>query len=200
MENSEVAKLFWTSQEDYPKYGTIKQRRLYELNYIVPKIFNKNSLLDLGCGDGSLIKCLKELTDIKLFYGYDFSLNLLRNVPAITKFYDCYFPEELPKTDVTVFSGVIPFLFEDDIVSKNLEKIKSEIVYIKSPCSMENNDIFVNEFSEKLGKNYSSLYRTVPHMKNLIEKYFNIISIDRIYPDEIESEFGTKQFVFLCKI
>jgi trans-aconitate methyltransferase len=196
----EIAKQFWQNQEVYPEYGTIKQRRLYELNYLVPKVFNKNSLLDLGCGDGSLIKCLKELTNIKLFYGYDFSINLLKDIPAITKYYDCYDPKELPETDVTVFSGVIPFIFKDEIIHSNLELIKSDLVYIKAPCSMENQSIFVNDYSEKLQSKYSSLYRTVPEMINIIKKHFKIIEINKIYPDEIESEFGTKQIAFICKI
>jgi hypothetical protein len=65
---------------------------------------------------------------------------------------------------------------------------------------MENQSIFVNDYSEKLQSKYSSLYRTVPEMINIIKKHFKIIEINKIYPDEIESEFGTKQIAFICKI
>ena len=69
-----VAKEFWTTQTEYPEYGTIKQRRLHELQYIVPKL-SGNTLLDLGCGDGALLNCLVELTDFKsLSYNGIFSI------------------------------------------------------------------------------------------------------------------------------
>ena len=62
-----VAKEFWTTQTEYPEYGTIKQRRLHELQYIVPKL-SGNKLLDLGCGDGALLNCLVELTNFEEKY------------------------------------------------------------------------------------------------------------------------------------
>lgn len=191
------AKIFWKSQKEYPKYGTIKQRRLYEINYILPKVQHAQSLLDLGCGDGALIKCLHELTDISKYYAYDIATNLMKNIPAEIKEYDCLNPQPLPTTDVTVFAGVIPFLFEDIDVHNILEKIDSKLIYIKSPCSMSEN-IFVDTFSEKLQANYVSKYRNIQNMIDIISKHFKIQDVSRIYPDEIESEFGTKQMVFLC--
>jgi len=132
----DTARKFWVNQEQYPNYGTIKDRRLHELNYLIPKIKDKGSLLDLGCGDGALIKCLKELTNIETFYAFDIAEKMMVNIPAITGYYDCYNPVDLPKTDVTVFSGVIPFLFDEDIIHDNLSRIQSDLIYIKSPCSM----------------------------------------------------------------
>lgn len=195
----DTARKFWVNQDQYPNYGTIKDRRLYELNYLVPKIKDKDSLLDLGCGDGALIKCLKELTNIKTFYAFDIAEKMMVNIPAILGYYDCYNPVDLPKTDVTVFSGVIPFLFDEDIIHDNLSRIQSDLIYIKSPCSMETQDILVDTFSEQLNSNYSSIYRTIPTMFKIIEKHFKIIEVNKIYPEEIESDFGTKQISFICK-
>jgi hypothetical protein len=200
MMEKETARNFWVTQDKYPNYGTIKQRRLYELNYIVPKLKNFKTLLDLGCGDGSLVKCLHELTDIETFYAFDIAEKMMKDIPAITGYYDCYNPKDLPQTDVTIFSGVIPFLFEDDIVHMNLEKIKSEFIYIKSPCSMEVSNISVDTYSEQLNSYYSSIYRTIPDMIKIINKHFKILEVNKIYPDEIESKFGTKQIAFICKI
>jgi hypothetical protein len=50
MENRKVAKVFWNESSEYPSNGIIKERRLHEVNYIVPKLKNAGSLLDLGCG------------------------------------------------------------------------------------------------------------------------------------------------------
>ena len=191
------AKQFWTSQKEYPKYGTIKQRRLHELNYLVPKLKDVKSLLDLGCGDGALIKCLHHLTDIEKYYAFDIATNMMDNIPAICEHYDCCEPRELPETDATVFSGVIPFLFDDNQVHEVLKRIKSPLIYIKSPCSMDK-PTKVDTFSEKLQANYASYYRTILQMIEIISQHFNINDVLRAYPDEIESEFGTKQIIFLC--
>lgn len=193
------AKTFWKNQTTYPNYGTIKQRRLHELNYLVPKLKNVNSLLDLGCGDGALIKCLRELTDIKTYYALDIAENLMSDIPAITQIYDCTDPEPLPMTDFTVFAGVIPFLFNDLEVINVLKEIKSPILYVKCPCSMEENSISVDTYSEKLQADYKSLYRTTGQIVYLLKQAgFKVKEVIRAYPDDIESEFGTKQYIFLC--
>jgi len=36
-------------------------------------------------------------------------------------------------------------------------------------------------------------------MFRIIEKHFKIIEVNKIYPEEIESDFGTKQISFICK-
>lgn len=199
----EKAKQFWTTQNTYPKYGTIKQRRLHELNFIVPKLQETKSLLDLGCGDGALIECLMHLTDIKEYHAYDISSNwitklAMKHKNVYAKVYDCAEPQDLPETDVTVCAGVLPFLFKDEQVHNLMEKIKSPTVYIKAPCSMEEKEILVDTFSEKLNAPYASLYRTPSQIKALLSHHFSVSDPIRAYPDDIESEFGTKQFIFIC--
>jgi len=192
---NEVAKTFWDQSLEYPEYGTIKERRLHELNYLVPQLSGE-TLLDLGCGDGALLNCLIHLTHFKKFYGFDVSKNLLKHVNPIveTKVYDCYKPEDLPHTDVTIMAGVLPFLFEDQVVDTILSMIKSPIVFIRMPCTLEEESEYVNKFSEELKRDYASLYRTLPHVMGLISRHFRIEAVDRVYPDVIESKFGTKQF------
>ena len=40
-----VAKEFWTTQTEYPEYGTIKQRRLYELQYKVIRTIHETKVI-----------------------------------------------------------------------------------------------------------------------------------------------------------
>ena len=194
----ETAKQFWQSQTTYPKYGNIKNRRLHELNYLVPKLKDVKSLLDLGCGDGALINCLHHLTDIEKYYGYDIADNLMKGTKAELKHYDCSQAGTLPAVDFIVFAGVIPYL-EDDEVDNVLQRIAlaTRKLYIKAPCSMDKPER-ISKFSDKLQANYESYYRTIPQMIELISKHFKISDVSRAYPDEIESEFGTKQIIFLC--
>ncbi len=42
--------------------------------YLVPRLEKtqgRKRLLDLGCGDGSLLECLLRITDFEQLYGYD---------------------------------------------------------------------------------------------------------------------------------
>ena len=41
-----------------------------------------------------------------------------------------------------------------------------------------------------------SYYRTVPKTHALLSSTFEVTAVDRVYPDELESSFGTKQFYF----
>lgn len=193
-----IAKKFWEKQKSYPKYGTIKERRLHELNYIIPWVRHDNTLLDLGCGDGALINCLLELTDIEKFYAYDIAKGLMKNSRVETKVYDCYSDEPLPEVDTTICAGVIPFIFEDEVFEKLLDRMNTRKLLLRAPCTLKEEDEYVNTFSDKLGEEYSSLYRTVDNVERMLSKHFKVKKIDRVYPDEIESEFGTKQYYFVC--
>lgn len=193
------AKDFWTQQKKYPDYGTTKERRLHELNYLVPRLKNISSVLDLGCGDGSLIRCLHELTDIETYYAYDVSENLISNVPdyAIKKVYDIYNLEKIPATEVTLMTGVSYCIFEDEILKEFLNMINSDILYIRDPLTLKDSRENVITYSEKLKSNYAGCYRTISEYIDLLSDW-NITEINRIYPDSIESKFGTKQFYFKC--
>ena len=195
-----IAKDFWGKSKKYPEYGTIKKRRFHELSYLVPQLYGVQTLLDLGCGDGALISCLKRLTDIKKYYAYDYAEGLLDLVDKDIEMavYDCYTPTELPSTDVTVFAGVLPFLFKDEEVYALLDEINSPVLFVRTPCTLLDKDELVNTYSEKLKADYSANYRTVKNVLRLLSARFKVERVLRSYPDEIESEFGTKQFYFKC--
>lgn len=193
----EISRNFWTSKVTYPAYDNIKKRRLYELNYLVPKL-QGNSILDLGCGDGALINCLYHLTDFTEYYAYDLSENLLKNVnkQIKTAVYDCNFPSVLPKVDIVILAGVLPFIFEDEKVLDLFNFFNCKEMFVRAPCSELNITQIINTYSKQLNENYSSIYRTPDEISKLINHKFNLIEILRIYPDEIESKFGTKQYYF----
>ena len=198
---SKIAKKFWQKQKKYPSYLFLKERRLYELNYLVPKLIKAKTFLDLGCGDGALIKCLQQLTNVEKYYGYDVSSSLMKDFEKLinTKVYDCNFPTALPKTDITIIGGVLPFLFEDSVVNKLFEEINSKTTYLRTPCTLEKKDEVINTYSTQLSSIYSAKYRTLKNTTALLKKKFKIINKQRIYPDSIESKFNTKQYYFELK-
>jgi trans-aconitate methyltransferase len=190
---TETARDYWKAQKQYP-FPFTKRRRIHELNYLIPRLekVEGNRLLDLGCGDGSLLECLIRLTDFEKFYGYDVAADLLSQIDptVVTQVYDMNEPGPLPEVDATIVAGVIQYLFDDAAVEKVMSLITSPIVWIRSTCTLKKE----NEAVVRDG--YASNYRTLENTHALLARHFEISSVDRVYPDEIESPFGTKQFYF----
>lgn len=203
LDKYQVAKKFWGKSKDYPAYEFIKERRIHELNYLVPKLKGCKTLLDLGCGDGALIKCLHHLTRIEQYYAYDYSEKLLSNLKGIknvkTKIFDCNKGGRLPKTDVTIMAGVLNFMFDEVDLMFLLKSIKSHTIYIRVICTNDNTDFSINTYSESLKTNYSCIYHSLISCIDMFSFYFKINGVTRAYPDEIESRFGTKQYYFQCE-
>lgn len=191
--STDIASAFWKAQTQYP-FPFTRRRRLYELNYLVPRLARTEGkrLLDLGCGDGSLLECLLRLSDFEEFYGYDLSPELLRDIdPRVrTAVFDITNPGPLPPVDAAILAGVIQYIFDDGAVAALLAKLDSPIVWLRSTCTLK-------AAGERVSKDgYASYYRTVPETHALLASVFDVTAVDRIYPDELESPFGTKQFYF----
>jgi hypothetical protein len=191
--STKTATSYWQDQKEYP-FPFTKGRRLHELNYLLPRLQSVpgKRLLDLGCGDGSLLECLLRLTDYEEYHGYDVAEDLMAGIDSrvSTKVYDMNDPGPLPEVDVTIIAGVIQYLFDDAAVEKVLSFVTSPVVFIRSTCTLQpENEPVVRD-------GYASLYRTLPNTHALIAKHFVVSAVDRVYPDAIESPFGTKQFYF----
>jgi SAM-dependent methyltransferase len=188
-----TATAYWKAQTQYP-FAFTRRRRLHELNYLVPRLARTQgrSLLDLGCGDGSLLECLLRLTDYEEFHGYDVAADMLKAIdPRVrTQVYDITHPGPLPRVDAVIVAGVIQYVFDDDVISRLLQLIDAPVVWIRSTCTLKPQREGLNR------DGYASCYRTVPETHALIARHFEVSAVDRIYPDDIESAHGTKQFYF----
>lgn len=191
--STEIATQFWRSQRAYP-FPFTRERRIHELNYLVPRLKKVagGRLLDLGCGDGALVECLAHLTAFDELHAYDVAPHLLKGIkPGIhTALYDFSSPTPLPEVDVTIIAGAIQYVFDDALVDRLLGLVTSPIVYVRSTCTLLPEDEHV------VRDGYASCYRTLPRTHALIDKHFVVSAVDRVYPDEMESAFGTKQFYF----
>lgn len=203
----EVAKTFWCKRKQYPNYKNTKQRRFLDVSFIMKYIKNPNSVLDLGCADGYLLIALREFTEIEKFYGCDICENLLNKLKLRwgpdknieTKVYDFTKDTNYPQTDLTLSMGLFPYIFDRNDLCNILQNIKSDILIVRCPCTMQTQDEYINTYSNDLGTEYSSIYRTTQNYLDILKLFYTNVHFERSYPDEIESDYGTKHFFFVCK-
>ena len=203
----EIAKKFWNNQKEYPHYPNLYERRLIDINFVLNTIDNPKSLLDIGCSDGYLIRILKELTNIEVFYAIDLSKKAINYLTKNWKYNDVkliansgsVLEKHLHEADVITSMGLFPYIFEINDLNLLLSKIKTDLFIVRIPCTLKDQDEYVNTYSKELKANYSSIYRTVNNYKNIFKEFFKDIDIIKAYPDEIESKYGTKHFFFVCK-
>jgi trans-aconitate methyltransferase len=205
---ADTASNFWKSHEKYPPYDNIKRRRFYEINYVLNKIHFEpiHVLVDLGCGDGGFVKCIDNLLEIDKIYCFDYSESLMSNIvdpKMIKEVLDCNNPSDynkIPRCDMLMFGSVVNYIFDDALVVSLMSNFAAEHIFIRTPCTMDSTNDIVNVFSERLNNRYCSIYRTVESMIELINMSgLKLIEHVRIYPDDIESSFNTKQYMFYCK-
>ena len=198
----ETARRFWREGMIYPSGSLIKPRRLHELNYLVPRMGGVHSLTDVGCGDGALSACLWWLCDLSRVNGIDSRPPTWEPISDLSTFQvrDVTTLDPYPAADLTIMAGVINYAFDDATAIRMLGNVRSDKLYVRSPCSMLGDDQLVHGKSEALGTDYAAIYRTLPNMLRLMRSTgFLVMDYSRVYPDELESPHGTKQYAFWCK-
>lgn len=202
-----IAKDFWRKRKQYPNYPNIKQRRFLDVSFVLENLEDPNTILDLGCADGYLLIALREFTDARKFYGYDISESLLYEfvlrwgVIKELKTKVCDFTKDInyPQVDLTLSMGLFPYIFNCDDLYNILANIKSNMLIVRAPCTIKDSDEYINTYSSDLNSEYSSIYRTTQSYFSILRIFYTNVYIERAYPDEIESKYGTKQFFFVCE-
>lgn len=206
MENYMVARNFWESRDIYPDYPNTLQRRLIDTNIIAPIACKYGSVFDMGCGDGSMLLSLREFTNITVFQGCDLSQNMVNRLkskwgsyPGLDVFIGDVLSENRKYTaDIFLSLGVFPYIFYDEDIAGILDRVESEIIIVRAPCTLKKEDETINKYSEDLKADYAAIYRTVDHYIEVLSSRFIVRDCFRAYPDSIESKYGTKHFFFIC--
>ena len=76
--------------------------------------------------------------------------------------------------------------FTNDAIKKDIPAILLEVMVVDKD----------NLMSTVVKDGYASNYRTLAETLALLSRHYQVTAVDRIYPDELESAFGTKQFYF----
>jgi len=204
---SKTAEKFWKSRKEYPPVTCNFQRRYLDLGMILNHIDGVNSILDLGCGEGQNLLMLRELTDIKDYYAYDLSKVFIKNLikrwgkysGLTVKTVNFTKVNNLPETDMCICMGAMLYVIDDESLKYMLSNIKSKLFICRVPCNLGTGRLEIDKFSEEFKSDYAAVYRTISEYISILSESFIIKSIDRCYPDEIESEYGSKQFFFVCE-
>ena len=207
-DNEKVAKEFWTCSFDYPSYPNTLKRRLIDTNFVTKYVYDKRSIADIGCGTGSMILALRLFTCVTRFYAYDLSDNFLCDLRDRWGYCQDERLTSVPvdfnnfnsdiKADAVLSLGLFPYIFEENKISNLLSKIDSDLLIVRAPCTMKDEDEVINKYSEDLKEDYAAVYRTVDNYIDILSNYFEVINVTRAYPDNIESKYGTKHFFFVC--
>jgi SAM-dependent methyltransferase len=202
--DTSTARDFWFTRNSYPPYDHVQERRYHDVQYLVPRL-KRERLLDLGCGDGVTSLLLSQVTSaVTLYELWDLNPLFLSNLS--TRWLG---PAELRVRQrdlltcqsgfhqyTTLLLGVLPYIFEDKDVVRLLRRIRGFQTFVRVPCA-DHKRVVINKYSRLLEGQYAACYRTVGEMLQLIEKAGKkVVEVDRIWPDNIESRFGTHQWMF----
>lgn len=202
-----TAKDFWKYVDYYPDYPNTDVRRQIDIDFVSSRVENVKSVLDLGCADGHLLLALRSFIQIEKFYGYDISPGLLKvlrtswgnRVGLKTNLCDFTKQIKYPNTDLTIAMGLFIYIFDYFDLYNILDSVKSQKLIIRIPCTMKNQDEYINTYSKDLSANYSAVYRTTQNYLDILKIFYANVHMKRAYPDEIESKYGTKHFFFVCE-
>lgn len=193
---------FWKKRAEYPPFPHTAKRRSLEADYLSPTIGDAKTVVDVGCGDGSLIRMLSTAHRDTTFIGLDIGSMWISEPtrPPNVCFdqRDVFSGDQYPEADITIAAGVLNYAFDRYNAMQFVTSVNSPRLYLRVPCSVSDEELHASGYSEKLGAHYSALYRTVEGVLGILKTRFDVPVIRRAYPDRIESEFNTKQFIFDC--
>jgi hypothetical protein len=209
-----VSDSFWQNQSGYPLYDHVETRHMHDkrnIDHEIARYFRgqrRLSFCEIGCGTGEIVRHFVEKYSISSGYACDLNPAWIRDLTS--QFFTNFIFEvediskrqlPYPETDICVSNGVFIYIFEDAEVINVLSRIRSKVILLRLPCSLESGDVLINKESDQLKSRYSALYRKPSHFLALAESAgLQVLQVKRAWPDAVESKFGTKQFLFvMCR-
>jgi HAD superfamily phosphoserine phosphatase-like hydrolase len=167
-----------------------KDSSIIDIEFIKGYGGKDKKLLDLGSGSGLIINHLcdsfEKILAVEKFE--EFSAYIIRNKSIEIIISDItLFNSEL-KFDVITLFGVLNYFNTSETIKlyKKLKLLldKDGVILVKNQFGIDSN-VYVEGYSEELGNNYYSEYRSVEHEKNIISKAsLQLVNVYDIYPKE----------------
>ena len=200
----------------------VRNRNEYELKKLVPllKLNKDNKVLDVACGIGRWADAIE--MDINVYYGLDFSKDLIRIAQKRNRKSNFYFYEEaadhvgkfvqekdIGKFNVILIVGILMYLNDEEVnlLLKQIDEICEEhaIICIREPIGMEERLTLKDYFSDELQDNYNAIYRTQQEMlkfikDNFVQTGFDITQQDFLFKeDDLNNRKETRQYYYILE-
>lgn len=177
----------------------------YDLE-LVKRFLNKSDirLLDLGCGTGRTTNALEPF--VQHITAVDKQREFLEHckksekIKTICSEVETYFDDE--KYNIIIIFGVMNYVNEKEsgIIYRNCKKMLSKdgILIVKHACGVKS-DVMVDHFSENINDYYHAEYRYVFKEQELLRSAGFNVTIEDIYPEELNPWENTHFYAFICK-
>jgi len=204
----EVVNSFWSKKNKPESYWISEERISYNIKWISRVLNAPRCLIDAGTGDGTLLARIIEIFPVKKCIIVDINPINIMNAkdkllainPEMEVQAECgdILDLNVGAIDLFLALGLFHYALEDFSIVDILNHIQAKQLLVRVPCTMKPDDELIVKYSQELGSEYAAKYRTVDNMKKLLSEFYTIKSCERIFPDHIESKYGTKQFAFNC--
>ena len=207
--NQEIINYFWKTKHPDDDWVS-KERLAANLEWIIPRIDKKNDfIMDIGCGSGELTLALLHFLNFSKCYLLDLNEHFLAkskeklqalkpNIEIECTVGDITELPQITTIDLCFCLGVIHYILDDEKFKFLLSKINCKQLFLRAPCTLKPKDEEICTYSDALQSEYAAKYRTLDNTISIINEFFKIKEYGRVFPDSIESKFGTKQFMFNC--
>ncbi len=207
---SRTARAYWSSRID--TFQDVPGRLRHVAEWILPRLPERlDTLSDLGCGSGRMSLLVTQLVEVRRVLLVDISDVCLKEAEGLwgpasrrrTRIEPLRrdlagIRGSLPPSDLGLFLGVMLYLIRDEQVDNLLRSCSCRQLIVRTPCTLKPEDEVIDVYSEAVRGRYAANYRTLDHTVSLLSRHYTVSEVERIYPDELESKFGNRQFIFNC--
>ena len=205
--DTELVKEFWRRQaQQEDNRWTPKLFLTFEMETVSKFLDNqrKLSILDLGCGSGSLSRYLTKPGDTLTAVDFEPSFERFFLQDPRFRFICCEVDKftSTEKYDLLLLFGVVTHLntHKEDVTYKKISSMTNEdgIVIVKNQCSDSDEFIF-NGFSKDLDAHYSARYPNIFEQRDKLLKYFPQVEMLQ-YPSWSKKHHDSTHVMFICKM
>lgn len=198
-----VSEEFWKKANLYElgikwKYH---QKLSYDVQRIIPHIRKYDNIADIMCGEAKVARVLNDIFIFESVYLCDINemvlFRTLLDTPLNFRGEVCNLNERIPlevqSADCCLWLGGINYVINTNSVHNIFDKINN--IIIRTCCYEE--ETYIDKYSEELGSEYETLYRTKEDIIDMLSDHFKRVKYERLYPNKLESKFGGIQYLFV---
>lgn len=198
-----VSEEFWKQADlkALAEHWNYKEKLSYDVQKIIPHIRRYKNVADIACGEAKVVQILDQILSFDAVYLCDINemvlFKTLIQTPLSFKGEICNLnervPEEVIQSDIVLWLGGLTYIIDNLRLNEILSSFQN--IIIRTTCY--DKDLYINKYSEELLSQYEVYYRTKDYIVDCLNKYYNKVKVERLYPNRLESKFGGIQYLFV---